>query len=146
MNTSPEPTLPRQVKRLYLLASRTLDASLKTYGLARSQWLVLSSLSRCGELSQLELRRVLMVEPATLTGIVDVLVSKGWVERVGDASDKRVRVVRLTPYGEQRLGEIEDPVARLEAAMVEGISPEEQARFARTVSRMTANLEDNKKD
>ena len=71
--------LSYRVKRLYLLISQRIDDALKPYGIARSQWQVLSRVSRAGTLTQKDLQHAMQVESATLTCIVDVLVARaGW--------------------------------------------------------------------
>jgi DNA-binding MarR family transcriptional regulator len=46
-----------------------------------------------------ELAQMMGVSPATMTGIVDRLVSAGYVSRREDPKDRRVRRVELTPDG-----------------------------------------------
>ncbi len=134
------PRLPQRIKRLYLRQSRAIDETLKTHGLARSQWQVLSHVRRTGSLTQRELQELLQVEPATLTGIIDGLAAKGWLERSECAEDKRKRVVRLTAEGERRWADIPDVVDLVEARMVEGVSERDLRVVERVVERMTKNL------
>jgi MarR family 2-MHQ and catechol resistance regulon transcriptional repressor len=50
-----------------------------------------------------ELGEVLLVSRANVTGLVDSLERKGLVERVADASDRRVRLVCITEVGQKLL-------------------------------------------
>lgn len=133
--------LPYRVKRLALLVGLYVDRALREHGIGRSQWQVLSCLAGAGELSQRELQSLLLVEPATLTGIVDVLVEKGWVERAEAMGDRRVRMVRMTRTGRRRFSTIDNPVERVATLMLDGVNDAEQRRFSRTVARMITNLE-----
>lgn len=141
MDESELTALPYRVKRLAALLGVFVDRALKEHGLGRSQWQVLSCLAKAGGLSQRQLQSALLVEPATLTGIVDVLAEKGWVERSEGAADRRVRMVRMTAVGRRRFARIDNPVERAAALMLEGVSDAEQRRFSASVARMIANME-----
>ncbi len=67
------------------------------------------------------LARQLFCDPSNVTGIVDRLVARGLVERRGSDTDRRVKIIRLTPEGE-----------RIRASVVERMStpPPEIAELA----------------
>ena len=134
--------LSYRVKRLYMLISQRLNDALKPYGLARSQWQVLSRISRVDTLSQKDLQHVMQVESATLTGIIDVLAAKGWVERLESADDKRCRVLRLTPEGAELMALIPDPYEIVEARMLGDVPGRDREQAERVLELMIHNLED----
>jgi DNA-binding MarR family transcriptional regulator len=130
-----------RVKRLYLLASQSLDDLLKPYGLGRSQWQVLSRLCAEEGRSQRDLQTAMKVEPATLSAIVESLVSKGWVERAENPADRRGRLLRLTPQGAEQLARTPDPMRGLEARMLDGLSADQRLQLQDTLATMIASLE-----
>lgn len=145
MNTPDHPEyLSHRVKRLSSLLIQHINEALKPYGLARSQWQVLSRVSRAGTLSQRDLQQAMRVEAATLTGIVDVLEAKGWIERLESPTDKRCRVLHVTPSGAELMASIPDPHEEIEARMLEGLSEDQRKRAERLLETMIRNLE--KKD
>lgn len=135
------PRLSNRIKRLYLLMSRSVDDSLKPYGLARGQWQVLAHVHEAETLSQRRLQECMKIESATLTVIVDLLVAKGWLERLPDPADKRCRLLRFTPDGQTRWLDVPDPVALAEGRMLAGLDPGERSMVADAVERMIAGLE-----
>jgi MarR family transcriptional regulator, lower aerobic nicotinate degradation pathway regulator len=134
--------LSYRVKRLYMLVAQRLNDALKPYGLARSQWQVLSRVSLAGALSQKDLQHAMQVESATLTGIVDVLAAKGWLERLESPSDKRCRVLQLTPDGRELMARIPDPYEAIETRMLGTTSVRDRAHAERELETMISNLED----
>jgi DNA-binding MarR family transcriptional regulator len=134
--------LTYRTKRLYLLISQRINDALKPFGLARSQWQVLSRVLLAGTLSQKDLQHSMQVESATLTGIVDVLVAKGWIERLESPEDKRCRVLRLTPAGRELMAEIPDPYEIVETRMTGEISERSRAQAQKVLETMIHNLED----
>lgn len=134
--------LSYRVKRLYLLISQRVDDALKPDGLGRSQWQVLMRVSRADTLAQKDLQQAMQVEPATLTGIVDALVAKGWLERSGSTDDKRCRVLGLAPEGRALLEAVPDPYGIVEKRMLAGVTGAERAEVEKTLEHMIHNLED----
>jgi DNA-binding MarR family transcriptional regulator len=130
-----------RVKRLYVLASQFLDEALKPYGLGRSQWQAITRIRRAGSITQRELQSILQVEPATLSGLVDALVAKGWLERSENPADKRGKLLALAPDAMARLAEIPDPMCIVENKMLEGVSAEDRVVVERVLERMVENLE-----
>lgn len=134
--------LSYRVKRLYLLISQFIDDELKPHGLGRSQWQVLARVSKADTLAQKDLQHAMQVEPATLTGIVDVLVAKGWLERHDSADDKRCRILRLAPAGRALVDAVADPLEVVETRMLAGVSVTDRELVETTLERMIHNLED----
>lgn len=87
-----------------LRASRGMEGELRerlrvTHALTLPQFDVLAALARRGEITMTELSRQLMVSNGNVTGIIDRLVSDGWVERAARPGDRRSTLVRLTAKG-----------------------------------------------
>jgi len=129
------------LKRLYLLRNQVIDEELKAHGLARSQWLILFHVNRAGDLAQKDLQRMMRVESATLTRIVDSLVKKGWLDRTPSATDKRVKILSLTGDGQVRWKKIPDPLEIVEKKMLLGMDASTRKLLREGVQQMIQNLE-----
>ena len=129
------------VKRLFLLMNQRIDDALKPHDLGRAQWMVLANIGKAGELGQKDLQVLMRVEPATLTGIVDVLVAKGWLHRFENPADKRMKVLRFTAEGRKRWRTIPDPVAIAEERMFASLPAEDVGAMRKTMELMIVNLE-----
>lgn len=77
------------------------------FGLSRSSLNILMILRHCGTdgMQLHELGELLLVSRANITGLVDHLEEKGYVRRVVDAHDRRVRYARITKKAETLLDE-----------------------------------------
>ena len=134
--------LSYRVRRVYLLMAQRIEDALKGQGIGRSQYQVLSRVARAGTLGQKDLQHTMQVEPATLTGIVDVLVAKGWLERSENADDKRCRTLQLTETGLALLDRVPDPYEIVEKRMLTGLSAGTRAHVESALEIMILNLED----
>jgi DNA-binding MarR family transcriptional regulator len=130
------------IKRLSGRLQQNIDAWLRPYGLARTQYVMLYYLHSQPGISGVELAEKMMIEPATLTSVVDVLQTKGLVERIDRTDDKRRKDIRLTESGEKLLREIPPPGPAMEAVLLDNLSHEQSDAFKNMGYRMLNNLED----
>ena len=120
----------------------TYDRRIKSLGLTRSQWWVLTHLYRKDGVTQSELAEILEVEKATLGRLLDRLEAKGWVHRTADARDRRAKRVYLTEEVESAMTTMRRIAAGVRRDALSGLSKEEQDRFVDTLLAIKANLLD----
>jgi DNA-binding MarR family transcriptional regulator len=77
-----------------------LQESLRPSGVPIEQLRVLEVLARAGSLPMGELALQALVEPTTLTKMIDRMISDGLVFRAPDPSDRRRVLIFLAPTGE----------------------------------------------
>jgi DNA-binding MarR family transcriptional regulator len=88
--------------RLFQLGNTLQRQAVKELGISTVQWAVLGALSRTQAddgMSFTELSDFLVVSRQNLDGVLKRLERDSHVIRVTDASDKRARLVKLTPQG-----------------------------------------------
>jgi MarR family transcriptional regulator, transcriptional regulator for hemolysin len=117
------------------------DRRVRTLGLTRAQWWVLTHLFRSNGVSQTELADILEIEKPTLGRLLDRLEAKRWVRRELDARDRRVRRVHLTGEAEPALRTMRTVAAELRRDALAGLSADERERFVDTLLRIKTNLQ-----
>lgn len=75
-------------------------ADIRAMGLTPPQFDVIATLGNTPGMTATELGEKTLITKGTLTGVVDRLAERGWVERVAHDSDRRCQIVRLTQAGE----------------------------------------------
>jgi len=75
-------------------------ASIRALGLTPSQFDIIATLGNTPGMTATELGEKTLITKGTLTGVVDRLADRGWVERAAHGSDRRCQIVRLTKSGE----------------------------------------------
>ena len=85
---------------------------------------VLILLSRHDGIASQVLTRHLGVTLATLSGIVDRLVTHGYVTRTEDPHDRRIRRIHLSPAGREVLTEIMDSGNRAQQRLLSRLDDE----------------------
>ncbi len=81
--------------KVYQKGHRILQNKLKGIGLTNIQHLVLEALWLFPGLTGVELSRILNIDKATLSGIIDRLYRGDWIEKKEDEKDGRI--IRLYP-------------------------------------------------
>jgi DNA-binding MarR family transcriptional regulator len=113
----------------------------RSLGLTRAQWWVLTHLFRSNGVSQTELADILEIEKPTLGRLLDRLEAKRWVRREHDARDRRVWRVHLTDEVEPALRTMRTVAAELRRDSLAGLNAEERERFVDTLLRIKTNLQ-----
>jgi DNA-binding MarR family transcriptional regulator len=115
---------------------------MKHLNITRSQWWVLSGVSRHGDegITQTELASVLDLGKVALGGLIDRLEERGFVERRADESDRRINRVFLTRKGESILDRMSHIGMDMNSKVMKGISLKRQHFLAEVLHDMKANL------
>lgn len=115
----------------------------RQYGLTGPQSAVLRTLFKEGPISSASLSRRLYVTPSNITGIIDRLQKKGFVERIRKEEDRRVALIELTESGNMLSRELPDPI---EKKLIKGLAnlESEHVRILALAIKQILNLIDAK--
>jgi MarR family transcriptional regulator, transcriptional regulator for hemolysin len=116
------------------------DRRVRSLGLTRSQWWVLTFLYRREGVTQSELAEDLDIEKATLGRLLDRLETSRWVERRADGRDRRVRRLYLTPAIAELMATMRQIAADMRIEALEGIPPTESEQLVDTLLKIKRNL------
>jgi MarR family transcriptional regulator for hemolysin len=67
------------------------------------------------------------LEGPSVVRLIDLLAAEGLVERREDPTDRRAKILHMTPLGDAKADEIKRVMRRLRAELMKDISPEELA-------------------
>ncbi len=76
-----------------------LNEKMKAFNLSYAQFRVINCIAKRGDLSQKNILEDIVVKASTLSGLLDLLEEKGFVEKKVAAYDGRIRLVGLTKLG-----------------------------------------------
>lgn len=129
--------LIHDVSRLRRVA---FDRELAPLGITRSQWWVLSFISRNNGLPQTQLANELDVGKVALGSLIDRLQMSGFVERRADEKDRRVKRVFLTAKAGKLIQKIDPANDAFNTLILKGISRLDVEKASRTLYAMKSNL------
>ena len=122
------------------LLRKRFEQKARGMGLTRAQWQVLAHLARREGIHQGGLADILDIEPITLVRILDRLEAASLVERRSHATDRRLRLLYLTPKAHPLLEQIWRLGAETREEALNGISAADRERLIATLLTMKANL------
>jgi MarR family transcriptional regulator for hemolysin len=107
---------------------RALDRRLGMVGLTDATWAPLVHLWESGDgISQKDLAALVGIEGSSLVRLLDILASRGLVERRTDEIDRRAKLIFLTEAGRAAVAGIRLELSRGEAEMLADLSDAEIA-------------------
>jgi DNA-binding MarR family transcriptional regulator len=114
----------------------TLFASLMIEGLTPTQWAALAKLAEVGASSQNKLGRLTAMDAATIKGVIDRLVTRGFVSARADAADARRLNVDLTPLGAEVFSRAEPRAREITEKTLEPLDEDERRTLVALLRRL----------
>ena len=130
------------IKQIHDCLEKRANNALRSKDLTLMQMSILMDLQEAPEkqLSMKEIERHFQVAQSTVAGIVARLEQKGFVEALGDVSDKRIKLVHITPAGEACCAAGAYHRNETEETLLKGFSGEERAILNALLVRVAENV------
>lgn len=130
------------LKQIHDIQKKNIDNTLRNLDLTFSQINVLRALvhSADKQMSLKELEKILHVAQSTTARIVTKMESKGLIDSFSDVSDKRIKYIRLTQYGEQYSSNAKQKLEEEETRLLSSLTETEKMVFVSLLQKITSNL------
>jgi DNA-binding MarR family transcriptional regulator len=99
------------------------------------QYAALAKIEAYPGIDQLTLSGQIAYDRTTITGVVQRLVQKGWLDRQVSDNDRRLRVLVLTDNGLKVLRKVAPVVEEVQAIILKGLNKDEAAEFMRLLDK-----------
>lgn len=129
----------RRLNRAVYLDSQKIS---KRYGLTEPQSAVVRNLYNKGPMSSADLSRNLFVTPSNITGIIDRLEKKQFVERIKKKGDRRVALINLTDSGKKLSKTLPDPIMKKFIAELADLEPKHVRLLAVAMNQILNLIDD----
>ncbi|SEG44710.1 DNA-binding transcriptional regulator, MarR family [Actinacidiphila yanglinensis] len=146
VETAPTPTMTTDVSFLlqhtaHVLATR-MTAALAEIGMSPRAHCVLAHAAQA-ERTQAQIAELSDLDKTTMVVTVDQLERDGLAARVPSAHDRRARIIKVTPKGEQVASTGQGIVDRVHADVLGALPEQERATFVAALNRLaTGHLAD----
>lgn len=87
-----------------------------------------------------DLERQFRVSQPTVAGVAQRLEAKGYVESLHHPSDKRVKMIRLTPKGLELSERSHEKMVRRQREMIKDLTPEDLEELDRLLDKVYQNI------
>lgn len=135
--------------RLALLTRRwrsLLDSEFQAAGLTDATWRPLLHLHILGDgVRQKDLAASVGIEGPSIVRLLDTLIMKGLIQRSEDVTDRRAKLLCLTPEGRLIVTRIQEIMTALENKMLGSFDDNEISQMAQFIQRLESNLNNLRK-
>jgi DNA-binding MarR family transcriptional regulator len=105
------------------------------------QFAILNALSDTPDMDQVTLAKRVAFDPATSGSVIGRLEAKGWLTRQAHATDRRRKLLVVTPEGLQALASMQAAVAEVQTHILAPLNADEQKQFVDLLARLVAGHE-----
>jgi DNA-binding MarR family transcriptional regulator len=105
------------------------------------QFAILNALSDTPDMDQVTLAKRVAFDPATSGSVIGRLEAKGWLTRQAHATDRRRKLLVVTPEGLQALASMQAAVAEVQTQILAPLNADEQKQFVDLLARLVAGHE-----
>ncbi len=119
---------------------KALTDELAPHGITFRQCQVLGWLILKGSLSQVELAGHMMIEPATLVGVLDRMERDHWISRNPVAEDRRRKQVQINPQAREVWKQVVCCARRIRARATQGLTEQQVSTLKQTLRIVLSNL------
>lgn len=109
-------------------------------GVTRVQWIAMYYLLKYGDMSQKELGERMGTKESTVARLLDRMEEEGLTKRTKDKEDRRVKYIKLTQKGTQRIEELLPEGQKMSEFFSKGITEEETEVFKRVLEKFMRNI------
>jgi DNA-binding MarR family transcriptional regulator len=126
------------IRRLQQISASVFAERMKAAGsdLTSPQFAALALLHENPGIDQATLAGLIAHDRPTIGGVVERLAAKGLVERRRSEADRRAKLLRLTPSGEETLARLRPVVDRVQDEILPGLTEEERSTFLRLAAKV----------
>jgi len=132
----------RLIKQIHDEVRKNVNNAMRDQDMTMTQLEALMELDSTSEkqCSFKELEQKLHLAQSTTAGIIARLEQKGFVESFGDSGDRRIKLVRLTREGRERIAAAEQGKAEVEARLLSGLTETERDIFLALLKKVRDTL------
>lgn len=112
------------------------QSHIRSLGLTPAQFDIVATLGNTPGMTATELCEKTLITKGTLTGVVDRLTDRGWVERGVHDTDRRCQIVRLTQAGEKLFASVFPRHMTHLAAAFAGTDAADHARWQKALREL----------
>jgi DNA-binding MarR family transcriptional regulator len=109
-------------------------------GVTRVQWIAMYYLLKYGDLSQKELGQRMDIKESTVARLLDRMEEEGLITRTQTKEDRRVKFIKLTPKGKEKIVELLPEGQKMSEFFSMGITDEEIEVFKRVLQKFMINI------
>jgi DNA-binding MarR family transcriptional regulator len=130
------------IRRAQQVSSALFATECAAFDLTSVQYASLSAISRNPGVDATRLSALIAFDRSTLGDVLERMETKGWILRTPSATDRRIKLLSLTPAGQTLLDQVQPAVRRVQERLLAPFAPEEREQVIAVLGRLADALPD----
>src|SRR3954454_5107128 len=124
------------IRRAQQISSALFAEECGEFDLTSVQYAALVAIRENPDVDATRLSALIAFDRSTIGDVLERLEGKGWIERHPSPTDRRVKLLRLSPTGEDLLRRVEPAVRRVQERLLAPLAPSDQAKIVRLLAHL----------
>jgi len=124
------------IRRAQQISSALFAEECGEFDLTSVQYAALVAIRENPDVDATRLSALIAFDRSTTGDVLERLEGKGWIERHPSPTDRRVKLLRLSPTGEDLLRRVEPAVRRVQERLLAPLAPSDQAMIVRLLAQL----------
>lgn len=126
------------IRRVHQISTALFAEECAAFGLTSVQYAALMALRSNPGADATRLSALIAFDRSTIGGVLDRLEIKGWVRRDPSPTDRRIKLLSLTPDGEALLDLVAQAVDRVQQRLLEPLTPIDRSAVVRLLKQIAS--------
>ncbi|CAM3567266.1 MarR family transcriptional regulator [Polaromonas hydrogenivorans] len=126
------------IRRLHQISVGIAHQEAQALSITPVQYAILQSVHNHPNTDQRTLANLVSLDTSTTAGVVDRLEARGLLTRNASPDDRRVRLLTLTPAGEQLLAEAIPRMERVQELILAPLTPSQRIDFMELLNKLVS--------
>jgi DNA-binding MarR family transcriptional regulator len=106
------------------------------FDLTSVQYAALHAIAHNAQVDATRLSALIAFDRSTIGDVLERMEAKGWIERTGSDRDRRIKLVRLSPAGEDLLRRVGPAVARVQQRLLTPLAEADREVLVRLLGQL----------
>ena len=124
------------IRRAQQISTAIFSEECGRFDLTSVQYAALTAIRACPGVDATRLSALIAFDRSTLGDVLERLEAKSWIARLPSTTDRRVKLVRLSPAGEALLRQVEPAVRRVQQRLLAPLLPPDRAVMLRLLTQL----------
>ena len=124
------------IRRAHQISSALFAEECAAFDLTPVQYAALVAIGDNPDVDATRLSALIAFDRSTIGNVLERLEGKGWILRSPSPSDKRVKLLRLSPEGMEVLRRVEPAVVRVQERLLAPLAPKDRATMMRLLTQL----------
>jgi DNA-binding MarR family transcriptional regulator len=124
------------IRRAHQISSAIFAEECAAFDLTPVQYAALVAIGDNPDVDATRLSALIAFDRSTIGNVLERLEGKGWILRSPSPSDKRVKLLRLSPEGMEVLRRVEPAVVRVQERLLAPLAPKDRGTMMRLLAQL----------